>query len=288
MLDERVAHGKARTSIAELSPSGYASSGALQHYYQMVKSGGEAETVKGARRKLREFLPLMRRHWMMLHEGEDKKYGPYLSGLSLEAFVKGERYFGYSPSPDTFMFLMQYRFGFMRGIKHFNIGAPLALFGLHAIARNHQRDEFRSKAELAEDLLSAIPSMWLMRYVCSIRPDIKQVFAKTSGGLYIGAPSGDPEWNALVFKTFVNLDNLQPKFRAAMCSLIDVDLVRFEMRAYSELVEGVPAVLTSEEKDRIAAVFDAPEMAWMRGAYEPQKTAEKTTSQITAKADATA
>jgi hypothetical protein len=121
-----------------------------------------------------------------------------------------------------------------------------------------------------------------MQYVSRIFPETRQVFAKTRGGLYLGSLDRGSELDSTIFKTFVNIENLQPKYRAAIAALIDVGLDRFDQRAYAEMVCGEPAVVTDVEHEIIKAVFGSSKMDWMREEYEARRTkdqCEKSTEQ---------
>lgn len=270
MLDHRIAHGLATDSIRELSETGFISGGFREVYQQKLMSGGVAQTVKGARRKCDEFFPILNRSCLLVHQGEDKKLGPHLVGLSLEGFHGA--LLGRDIPPGTeFLSMVRYRFTFMHSaFKHSEIG-PVGLFTRHAVARNHQRNGQKDKRQLASDLLSTLTSIFVMSYARLSHPSIQQVYARAGGGLYVGLPAETPFGTVLCFKTFLNIENLQPKYRAAVASLANLDIDRFTERAFRSLVLREYVNVTDEEKAQIAAMIEAPELKWMHSAYEDKR-----------------
>lgn len=270
MLDHRVAHGVASESIRDLSETGFITGGFKELYQQKLVSGGIAQTAKGARRKCDEFFSLLDRSCLLVHRGEEKKLGPHLVGLSLEGF-QGTLCGRDIPPGTEFLAMVRYRFTFMQSaFQHSQVG-PVALFTRHAIARNHQRNGQKDKQRLANDLLSTLTGIFVMSYARLSHPSIQQVFARAGGGIYIGMPADTPLGSMLCFKTFLNIENLQPKYRAAVAGLANLDIDRFAERAFRSLVLREQVTVTEEEQAQIAAMIEVPELKWMHSSYEDKR-----------------
>lgn len=222
MLDHRIAHGIARNSLAQVEDIGILSGGTMKDLYidklARKELGVLPETDKGARRKLQEVVKVLGRHALAFETGEDKKYRPYFTCLSLERLnpadiTKPQGPFAHTEDCITLGWYRTYTRRDSFALHCMQMGRSVAQFTVHAVARHHQRDGNTDWRAVAASIRETIPVIWGMLSVykeCALR----QVFVSTSTGVFVGEPLSVMQHNGILqFRTFLLGETLSPRWQ---------------------------------------------------------------------------